>query len=486
MKVISSAQLPKTTSQHTVWAIFVSENNIVSTQRVLNSAGGWKGDWSADWSAAGKKHLFSLNQQVALIVGLGKAPSAEDLRNAAFAAVSFANEYHARELILIDEPGVKLDNNGAEENLYTIAESLVLSNYQFLTYKTKDSAHSLKETIVLSQLDSAPSIIDKAGKIAQATCVARDLVNEPPNTLTATEFSNRMEALGKEYGFSVEVMGIGKIRALKMGGILAVNAGSIEPPTFNILEYKPENPANTRPVVLVGKGVVYDTGGLSLKPTKNSMDFMKSDMAGAAAVVGAMCALAAIKANCHVIGLIPATDNRPGENAFTPGDVIKMYDGSTVEILNTDAEGRMILADALAYAKQYNPELVIDLATLTGAAVVAIGSNGIAMMSTADADIRDSFKKSGDNVYERLVELPLWQEYGKQLKSDIADISNLGGAGAGAITAGKFLEHFTDYPWIHLDIAGASYLHQPDTYRGKNGTGTGVRLLTDFLEKKYL
>ena len=266
-----------------------------------------------------------------------------------------------------------------------------------------------------------------------------------------------------------------------MGGLLAVNKGSQDPPTFNILEYKAKNAKNKKPLILVGKGVVYDTGGLSLKPTPNSMDTMKCDMAGAAAVAGAMYAVAKAKLPVHVIGLIPATDNRPGEKAYTPGDVITMYSGLTVEVLNTDAEGRMILGDALSYAKKFNPELVIDLATLTGAAVAAIGTFGSVVMGTGENKM-DKLKQSGDHVFERLAEFPFWEEYDELIKSDIAEIKNIGGPYGGSITAGKFLHRFTDYPWIHIDIAGPAFLNASDSYRGKGGTGVGVRLLFDFIK----
>jgi leucyl aminopeptidase len=226
---------------------------------------------------------------------------------------------------------------------------------------------------------------------------------------------------------------------------------------------------------------VYDTGGLSLKETPGSMDYMKSDMAGGAAVVGALAGAAQLELPYHVIGLVPATDNRPGGNAITPGDVIRMIDGTTVEVLNTDAEGRLILADALGYAKKYKPALVIDLATLTGAALVAVGHQAACMMSTADSLTRQALCAAGDQVYERLVEFPLYEEYADLLKSDIADLKNIGGKTAGSVTAAKFLEHFTDYPWIHLDIAGPSWLHSNDSYRGRNATGTGVRLLIQFI-----
>lgn len=266
-----------------------------------------------------------------------------------------------------------------------------------------------------------------------------------------------------------------------MGGLLAVNKGSKTPPTFTIMEYKPAKAVNKKPLVFVGKGVVYDTGGLSLKPTA-SMDTMKCDMAGAAAVAGGILAIARMKLPVHVVALIPATDNRPGEIAYTPGDVIHMYDGKTVEVLNTDAEGRMILADALAYAKKYNPELVLDFATLTGAAAAAIGAYGIVCMGTANEDTKSALKNAGTEVHERLVEFPFWDDYANLIKSDIADMKNIGGPVAGAITAGKFLEKFTDYPWMHFDIAGPAFISSPEAYKPKGGTGVGVRLLVAYAQ----
>ncbi|HWZ22142.1 MAG TPA: M17 family metallopeptidase, partial [Cytophagaceae bacterium] len=270
----------------------------------------------------------------------------------------------------------------------------------------------------------------------------------------------------------------------KMGGLLAVNAGSPNPPTFNVLEYKPANAVNKKPYILVGKGVVYDTGGLSLKPTEHSMDMMKCDMAGAAAVVGTFYSISKNKLPIHIIGLIPATENRPDGNAITPGDIITMYDGKTVEVLNTDAEGRLILADALAYAKKYDPELVIDLATLTGSAVRAIGKEAIVYMGTADKATKATFEKTGMDVFERLVEFPLWEDYDQYIQSDIADLKNIGGSDGGAITAGKFMQHFTSYPWLHLDIAAGAFMTSPFHYWIKGGTGLGVKLLYNFLKNR--
>jgi len=224
---------------------------------------------------------------------------------------------------------------------------------------------------------------------------------------------------------------------------------------------------------------------LSLKPTPNSMDEMKCDMSGGAAVVGAMMAIAKNQLHVHVIGLVPATDNRPGMNAVCPQDVITMSDGTTVEVLNTDAEGRLILADALVWAKQYNPEVCVDLATLTGAALRAVGTYASAVMGTAERKVMDQLAESGMHVWERTVQFPLWKDYGEEMKSDIADLKNLGGAYAGQISAAKFLEHFTDYPWIHIDIAGPAYSNSATGYRTKGGSGVGVRMLYDFIQKNY-
>ena len=267
-----------------------------------------------------------------------------------------------------------------------------------------------------------------------------------------------------------------------MGGILAVNQGSIDPPTFTIVEYKPSNAKNDKPIVLVGKGVVYDTGGLSLKPTPNSMDSMKADMGGAACVGGAIYLAALQQLPVHLIALIPASDNRPGLNAYAPGDIITMHNGSTVEVLNTDAEGRMLLADALSYSQKYDPELVIDAATLTGSAYRAIGTRAGVTMGNANDRYFELLDKAGHEVHERIVRMPFWDDYFDEMKSSIADLNNLGGPTAGMITAGKFLEHFVKAPYIHMDIAGPAFLAKNEGYRTKGGSGYGVRLVYQFLK----
>ena len=370
-----------------------------------------------------------------------------------------------------------------DKSALVLSEGIALANYQFLQHFTNPIKNNLN-TILLNEEIEDNEILE-LNNIIKAVYWARNVVNTPVSHLNATQLSEEVVRLGEEAKFSVQVLQKAQIEALKMGGLLAVNKGSIDPPTFTIAEYKPKKPVNKQPVILVGKGVVYDTGGLSLKPTPGSMDTMKSDMAGAAAVIGAIYLAALQKANVHLIVLVPATDNRPGMNAYTPGDVITMFNGSTVEVLNTDAEGRMILADALSYSDKFNPELVIDAATLTGAAVRAIGTEASIIMGNAKDKYFDSMEKAGRLVHERVVRFPFWDDYKKHMTSKIADIKNIGTANAGMISAGKFLETFVKAPYIHMDVAGPTWLDSKENYKGVGGTGSGVRLLYQFIKLHY-
>ncbi|SNC64763.1 leucyl aminopeptidase [Hymenobacter gelipurpurascens] len=404
--------------------------------------------------------------------------TAEALRKA-------GNKLHA--LLKTDKIPELFINDLTPDGALALAEGIALSAYQFEGYKTDEKSKKTPDlqliTLVGPQLSTEK--VQELDGVLQGVYLARDLVNMPYSHLNATQLANRMQAAGDDAGFQTEILDFVRIEALRMGGLLAVNQGSPEPPTFTIMEYKPEGATNEKPYVLVGKGVVFDTGGLSLKPTPNSMDLMKCDMAGAAVVTGVLTALAKNKVKLHVIGLVPATDNRPGGPALAPSDVITMYSGLTVEVMNTDAEGRLILADALAFAKKYNPELVLDYATLTGSAVRAIGTEGIVYMGTAEEQTMLELKQSGNRTHERLVEFPMWDEYDDHIKSSVADLSNMGKAEAGAISAGKFLERFIEgCPWVHFDIAGPAFLTAPDSYRGKGGTGSAVRLTYDFLKRK--
>lgn len=365
-----------------------------------------------------------------------------------------------------------------------LAEGAALSAYHFAPFKTKPETPAPVRLAELTVVGAAEADTRWLAAVLDGVFLARDLVNTPFSHQSAVQLAEQFSEAGQKAGFSVEILDQPRIQTLKMGGLLAVNQGSPDPPTFSILEYAPAGTEHDQPIVLVGKGVVFDTGGLSLKPTPNSMDFMKSDMAGGATVAGTLAALALAGVPRRVVGLVPATDNRPGEAAFAPGDVLTMHDGQTVEITNTDAEGRLILADALSFAKRYNPALVIDIATLTGSAAAAVGKEGIVLVGTAPDDVKQQLKAAGDAVHERLVEFPLWDEYKEQLKSDLADLKHYQpGAQAGHVSAAAFLEAFTAYPWLHLDIAGPSFLFAPDSYRGKGGSGTAVRLLAEFVRE---
>jgi leucyl aminopeptidase len=371
---------------------------------------------------------------------------------------------------------------GSDSASLLVAEGIALAGYQFLPYFSDKAKKEIGLKEVILPTSVVQEKMDELTNTVKAVCWARDRVNEPVSHLNAVQLSEKMSELCTSVGCHVQVLEKTQIESLKMGGLLAVNKGSIDPPTFTIIEYKPSNAKNTQPIVLVGKGVVYDTGGLSLKPTPGSMDCMKSDMGGAACMAATIYLAAAQKLPVHLIGLIPATDNRPGLNAYAPGDVITMYDGTSVEVLNTDAEGRMILADALAYSNKYNPALVIDAATLTGAALRAIGTKASVIMGNASDDNFSQLEAAGNEVHERVVRFPFWDDYAKEIKSSIADLKNLGGPNAGMITAGKFLEHFVKSPYIHMDIAGPAWLDAKEDYRTQGGTGAGVRLLYTFLK----
>ncbi|MBR3798417.1 MAG: leucyl aminopeptidase family protein [Bacteroidales bacterium] len=365
-----------------------------------------------------------------------------------------------------------VDLSGADMAL-VFAEGVELANYRFNKYLSEKKKVSLVEVKVCG--DVCEKEIARLNSLVKGVFIARDIVNEPLSYMTAKKLAETIEEVGKSCGFKTEILDKKQIESLKMGGLLAVNRGSVEPPTFSILKWEPENAINEHPYILVGKGLVFDTGGYDLKPS-SSMDTMKSDKSGGAAVVGTIAALAMAKVPVKVYGLVPATENRIGATAYVPEDIITMYDGTTVEIANTDAEGRLILADALSYAKKYNPELVIDMATLTGAAIVAVGDKNTAVLGTSHDDIA-KMKECGFNVWERLIELPLWDDFAEQLDSPIADMKNCGKRSGGTITAAMFLKHFTDYKWIHLDIAGPAFTEKKDSYRGNGGTSVPTRLL---------
>ena len=360
-------------------------------------------------------------------------------------------------------------------------EGMLLASYTFDNYKTdaKQTIHPFDNLFVVNPFVENNDI-EEAIVVARAVEKYRDLVNEPYCSLNAEGLATAFVNMSHEAGIEVEVWHKDKIEEEKMGGLLAVNQGSVDPPTFTIMRYRPEG-SNEAPLVLVGKGLVYDTGGLNLKPG-DYMNDMKEDMAGAAMMATAIYAIASLGLPIHVVGVFPSTDNRPGFNAYASGDIINMYDGTNVEVVNTDAEGRLILADALSYAKKLSPFLVVDAATLTGAAARAIGPFGIAAVEQEAKEYMAIMKEAGERAYERIAEFPFWSEYDELIKSDIADIKNCGPGEAGMITAGKFLAHFTDYPYIHLDIAGVAMFDRKRDYILKGASGYGLRLMVEFVK----
>jgi leucyl aminopeptidase len=396
----------------------------------------------------------------------------EEYRKAGYEVFQILKKYKLENPILVDS-----DLNKEEE--YAFLEGLLLSTYSFDKYKSeKKEVKTIQLNLEKSNLDS--SEIEELHQLVKVMKITKDMVNEPPAFYTPKSFSDEMLKNAQSTGIKVEVLEESQIQSLKMGGLLAVNRGSSAPPTFNILKWEPENAKNIKPIILVGKGVLFDTGGLSIKTMM--MELMKSDMAGAAAVYGAILLAALNKLPYKIYCIIPVTDNRISSDDYAPGDVITMFNKKTVEVLNTDAEGRLILADALAYAEKFEPELVIDLATLTGAALRAVGNFGNVMMGSASKELKNKFIESGEFTYERMVEFPLWEEYSEQIISDVADIKNIGGAEGGAQTAAAFLQHFVKSDWMHLDIAPYSFLGAGQFYRSKGATATGLRTLYHFLK----
>lgn len=365
------------------------------------------------------------------------------------------------------------------EEVAAFVEGMTLADYSFDRYRNKDVWH-LKR-LDIDSMFIKPAELEAAQRLWNRIFWCREWVNMPVQDLNAASFADELAAVASDLeGVTCTVMDKRQIESLRMGGLLAVNRGSVDEPRFVVLEYKG---SDDKPVALVGKGVMYDTGGLNIKP-EDYMTEMKSDMAGAATMASVLFAAADNRLPVHLLVFLPLTDNRPGFNAYAADDILTMYDGTTVEVVNTDAEGRLILADAIAYAvKNYQPRLVIDAATLTGAAVRAIGTFGIAAMQTSADNELSMLKLLGEQVGERIVEFPMWDDYDDLLKSEVADLRNCGTVPqAGAITAGKFLAHFSTTPYVHLDIAGVAFFSKAQHYYGPGASGFGIRLLYAFLQ----
>ena len=413
----------------------------------------------------GKRSEFTLNR---LRQAMGKAASS--LRSAGATSITIASD------------GTGL---GAEELGQALTEGCLLGLYRFLKYKTRDENGVNKDILTITVLTETSGAVAglrkgvKAGAaIAEATIMARDLVSHPSADKTPTMIAAKAKELGRQFGFKVQVLEKSHMRKLGMGGLLGVASGSAEPPKFIIIEYRK---GGRKPfVALVGKTITFDSGGISIKPAEN-MDKMKDDMSGGAAVLGALRCAAALKLPLNIVGLLPVTENMPSGSAYKPGDVLRTLSGQTIEIMNTDAEGRLILSDALTYACTYKPAAIVDIATLTGACGVALGAEASGMLGTDDR-LKERIRQAGEKTGERVWEMPLWDEYYEQIKSDIADMKNTGGRSGGVITAAALLSKFVQkYPWVHLDIAATAWTDKERPYTPKGATGIGVRLLTQFL-----
>ncbi len=370
---------------------------------------------------------------------------------------------------------------GAREAGQVIAEGLAYGQWHFLEMKQppEEKKPLLAEATVLAPSDTAEISAGHTvgAAIAAGQIYTRNLQVLPGNVCTPSYLAQQAGELVRKHGFKGKVLDLAAIKAEKMGGLLCVAQGSAEEPKFIVLEYEG---AAGAPIVLVGKGVTFDTGGISIKPA-DKMEDMKYDMSGAAAVLGTFEMLGRLKPKVRVVGLIPTTENMPSGTAVKPGDVVNTHFGKTIEIINTDAEGRLILVDALSYARRYEPACVLDAATLTGAVVVALGHVASGVMGTDDA-LLEEVRRAGDRSGERVWPLPLWDEYRDLIKSDIADVKNSGGRPAGSISAGWFLREFVKgYPWVHIDIAGTAYSDREDATRVKGPTGVCMRLFAEFV-----
>ena len=420
-----------------------------------------------------------------LFIGLGK----KDKFKLSCARVSAAKLLLQAKSFQHASASLDLDTLADSFSLAEVAGAAVegarLSDYRFDKYKSKPaSKKEVHLTLISQQEDEAKSVraaIAEAEILSEAVYFTRNIANEPPNIMTPPALAQAAKEMASKNGLDCKVLGLQEIKKLGMGGVLGVSQGSSFPPQFIILENRVKSAE--APIVLVGKGVTFDTGGISIKPS-NDMDKMKFDMCGAAAVIGAMKAVANLKIGIKVVGLVPVVENMPGSKAQRPGDIIKCLNGKTVEVLNTDAEGRLILADALSYAERYKPRVLVDIATLTGACAATFADLCSGVMST-DEDLVRRIKEIGDRTGEKMWELPLWDEYFDLIKATYADIQNISKKYAGTITAGMFLKEFADHTktWAHLDVAGSAWNEGGAKPLSPIGaTGIGVRLFVRLIQ----
>ena len=422
-----------------------------------------------------------------LLVGLGKKDkwSREKLRKRSAGILGYGKCQNAKSVHVLAETfssGLIRIDDTAE----IIPETLDRTDYRFDKYisKKKDEPKREIDSVGLlyskkAQKNSLDAALRRGRVIAEAVNFTRQLINEPANVMPPRELTANARKVAREGKLRCQILGPSEMKRLKMGGIIAVSQGSHEPPQLIILEYGSAHKKRGT-ICLVGKGVTFDTGGISIKPSKD-MEKMKYDMSGAAAVLGIMKAASRLKLPIHLVGIAPCVENMPGGGAQRPGDIIKMYNGKSVEVINTDAEGRLILADALAYTEKFKPKAIIDMATLTGACAVTFADKAVGLMGT-DSALVEKIRKAGETTGERCWELPLWEEYFEIIKGHHSDIMNAGSGYGGTITAAMFLKEFVPIKsWAHLDIAGTAWVDSDKPYNARGATGVGVRLVLEFL-----
>ena len=418
-----------------------------------------------------------------MLLGLGKREkfTDESARICAGKATRKAQELGIKEFSMLQFSN--LDDGLVE----AMTEGTALALYSFDKYKeAKEPTSKIEEVTILINSDSLrfQSVVEKANILVEAVNFARDIGNLPPNDCPPAHLASIAVSLAQDYGIKARIMDRYELENMGMGGIVAVGKGSNNPPKLIVLEYTGSNDPQQKPYLLVGKAVTFDTGGISIKPSEK-MDEMKFDKCGGCTVLAIIRAIASLKSAVNVVGIVPSVENMPSATSYRPGDIIRMYNGKSVEVLNTDAEGRMILADAIAYGiATYGPKAVIDLATLTGAAIIALGANVAALIGN-NKQLVDRIRKLSDKMGEKMWELPLYDEYHEQIRSPYADIKNIGGRPGGAITAAAFLSNFVnDAPWVHIDIAGTAWTQEgthEKSYNHRGATGFGVRTLVKLL-----
>lgn len=420
-----------------------------------------------------------------LLVGLGKQAKfdVEAIRVAAGVVAKRVRELGVKKYTT-ELFGFEVHTVCLADAVQAVAEGTGLALYEFTELKSDNNSNGKKieEVGVLlpesSDISEAEAGLAAGKAIVLGTSLTRDLVNWPGNFATPTFLATQAQQMAEKTGLTCQVLDEEAMAELGMGGLLGVSSGSEQPAKFIILEHN-ANKTDLDTIVLVGKGVTFDSGGISIKPA-DDMDRMRSDMAGGAAVIGAMLAVATLDLPLHVVALVPATENMPDGRAMKPGDILRAMNGKTIEIINTDAEGRLVLADSLCFAARYNPKVVVDIATLTGARTIALGDQAIGLFSNEDALVQ-RFVEAGKKTRERVWQLPLFEEYADNLKSFAADMKHQGGKGGGACIAAAFLNKFVSYPWVHLDIAGLVSTETERPYTPRWATGWGARLLTQFL-----